>query len=84
MLQLIALFQKAKNGGQAPQALPSPATGARLPTGLPYPAGDWWRAVVVTGYMTGWRISGILGLLMEGLDQKDDRLGHSGKPRISL
>jgi hypothetical protein len=26
---------------------------ARMPEGLPYPAADWWRGVIVMGYMTG-------------------------------
>ncbi len=29
---------------------------------------DWWRGVLVMGYMTGWRISDILGLRREDLD----------------
>jgi integrase len=41
---------------------------ARMPTRQPYPAADWWRALVVTGYMTGWRISDMLGLRREDLD----------------
>lgn len=35
---------------------------AKMPTGLPYPPVVWWRALLVTGYMTGWRISDMLGL----------------------
>jgi integrase len=41
---------------------------ARRPAGLPYPAADWWRALVVMGYMTGWRISDMLGLRRVDLD----------------
>jgi integrase len=41
---------------------------ARLPRGLPYPAADWWRALMVTGYMTGWRIGDMLGMWREDLD----------------
>src|SRR5262249_4342542 len=33
---------------------------ARLPRGLPYPAAEWWRGVLVVGYMTGWRIGEII------------------------
>jgi integrase len=42
---------------------------ARMPEDLPNvsPA-DWWRALIVTGYMTGWRISDMLGLRREDLD----------------
>jgi integrase len=41
---------------------------ARFPAGLPYPAADWWRGLLVTGYMTGWRISELLGLRRDDLD----------------
>jgi integrase len=44
---------------------------ARLPTGQAYSPADWWRAILVTGYMTGWRISDMLGLRREDLDLKD-------------
>jgi integrase len=33
---------------------------ARLPQDLPYPAADWWRGLLVTAYMTGWRITALL------------------------
>jgi integrase len=39
-----------------------------MPEGLPYPAADWWRGLIVAGYMTGWRISDLLGLRREDLD----------------
>jgi integrase len=63
-----------------PKKLPTYVTGdhfaavyaacehAALPAGQPYPAADWWRAVVVMGYMTGWRISDMLGLRRDDLD----------------
>jgi integrase len=35
---------------------------AKLPNDQPYPAAAWWRAVLVMAYMTGWRISDMLGL----------------------
>jgi integrase len=41
---------------------------ARLPRGLPYPPADWWRGLIVYGYMTGWRISDMLGLRRDDLD----------------
>ena len=43
---------------------------ARLPKDQPYPAADWWRALLVMGYMTGWRISDMLGLRREDLDMR--------------
>lgn len=43
---------------------------ATHPAGLPYPAADWWRALLVFGYMTGWRISDMLALRREDLDLK--------------
>ncbi len=41
---------------------------ARVPAGLPYPAADWWRGLLVTAYMTGWRIGALLALRREDLD----------------
>lgn len=41
---------------------------ARYPADAPYPASDWWRALLIFGYMTGWRISEILALRREDLD----------------
>jgi integrase len=42
---------------------------ARMPHDIRnVPAADWWRALLVTGYMTGWRISDMLGLRREDLD----------------
>src|SRR5262249_52903024 len=41
---------------------------ARLPVDQPYPASDWWRALVVTAYMTGWRIGDLLALRRDHLD----------------
>jgi integrase len=42
---------------------------ARMPAGLANadPA-DWWRALVVMGYMTGWRIGDMLALRRDQLD----------------
>jgi integrase len=42
---------------------------ARMPEGLPNvePA-DWWRALIVMGYMTGWRIGDLTGLRRDDLD----------------
>jgi integrase len=38
------------------------------PTGLPYSAVDWWRGLLITAYMTGWRINELLSLRREDLD----------------
>jgi integrase len=63
-----------------PKRLPTYVTGehlaliyaacesATVPGQLPYPAADWWRGLIVFGYMTGWRISDMLGLRREDLD----------------
>jgi integrase len=49
-------------------AIYSACDAGRLPVGLAYPPGDWWRALVVTGYMTGWRVGDMLKLRREDLD----------------
>jgi integrase len=41
---------------------------ATMPRGLPYPAADWWRAILVFAYMTGWRIGDMLALRRDDLD----------------
>jgi integrase len=41
---------------------------ARLPRGLPYPPADWWRALIVTIYLTGWRIEQTLALRRADID----------------
>jgi integrase len=41
---------------------------ARYPKNQPYPAADWWRAILVFGYLTGWRIGAILRLKREDVD----------------
>jgi integrase len=65
---------------RVPKKLPTYVTGehfaaiyracdaARFPQGKPYSPADWWRALVVMGYMTGWRISDMLGLRRDGVD----------------
>ncbi len=65
---------------KAVKGLPSYVTGehvaaiyaacdtARFPAAQTYSAGDWWRALVVMGYMTGWRISDMIGLRRDDLD----------------
>jgi integrase len=41
---------------------------ARLPNDLPCSAADWWRGLIVTGYMTGWRIGSLLALRRADVD----------------
>jgi integrase len=41
---------------------------ARMPEGFPFPPSAWWRGLLVTGYMTGWRVSEILAMKREDLD----------------
>jgi len=41
---------------------------ATLPPGQHYSPADWWRALLATGYMTGWRISELLALQRDDLD----------------
>jgi integrase len=43
-------------------------TATSRPVGLPYRAADWWRGVLIFGYMTGWRIGSILSLRREDVD----------------
>jgi integrase len=44
------------------------ANVARFPRGLPYPPADWWRALLMMAYMTGWRISALLSLKRADVD----------------
>jgi integrase len=41
---------------------------AAMPEGQAYSAADWWRALLVTAYMTGWRIGQILALRWGDVD----------------
>ncbi len=41
---------------------------AKFPAALPYSAAEWWRGLLVTAYMTGWRISELLALRRTDLD----------------
>jgi len=44
-----------------PSSHRTPSTATRL-AGLPYPASDWWRGLLVIAQMTGWRIGELLAL----------------------
>ena len=41
---------------------------ARRPNAGPYEVADWWRALLVTAYMTGWRIGSLMALRREDVD----------------
>jgi integrase len=38
---------------------------AEYPDDQPYPAADWWRGILITAYLTGWRIGSLLALIHE-------------------
>jgi integrase len=41
---------------------------ARWPDEFPFTAADWWRGLLMTGYMTGWRIGELLALCRADVD----------------
>jgi integrase len=41
---------------------------AKQPADQPFPAADWWRGLVVTAYMKGWRIGDLLSLRRADVD----------------
>src|SRR5262249_42293693 len=41
---------------------------ATLPIGQPFSPADWWRALLVMGYLTGWRISELLAVDRQDVD----------------
>ena len=75
-LQKLPEIEFLKEPGKIPVYVPpehfdaiyQQANTARLPVGLPYPAGEWWRGLLVFAYMTGWRIAAILALRRKDLD----------------
>lgn len=42
--------------------------GMRWPEDQPFAAGDWWRGLLMTAYMTGWRIGSLMGLRWQDVD----------------
>ncbi len=67
------------------------AAQAIAPSDYAFSAGDWWRALLVTAYMTGWRIGDLLNLRREDLDPKGGRAlirhdaeGNEGKREESI
>ncbi len=44
------------------------ADAPRWPNDGPFAPCDWWRALLVTAYMTGWRIGSLLALRREDID----------------
>ena len=44
------------------------AGAARWPDAGPFDAADWWRGLLVTAYMTGWRIGSLLALRWDDVD----------------
>ena len=69
-LSVVPKFRMLKEPGKLPRyitpehfaALYNACRSATLPADLPYPASDWWQALLVFNYMTGWRISEPLAL----------------------
>src|SRR5262249_43245381 len=41
---------------------------ARWPEDQPYAAGDWWRGLLMTAFLTGWRIGSLLALRRADVD----------------
>lgn len=52
---------------------------ATFPQATGYSPGDWWRALLVTAFLTGWRISEILSFRREDLhrDETDRSIGEA-------
>jgi len=50
------------------QAIYAACDSARWPDCGPFCPADWWRALLVFGYMTGWRIGAMLALRWQDVD----------------
>jgi integrase len=69
-------FRMEKEPGRLPTYVPpedfakiyAACDQARLPDDQAYAAADWWRGLLVTGYMTGWRIGQMLALARADVD----------------
>lgn len=69
-------FEFLKEPGKLPTYIPPDAFAAmyqvcdqaKLPRDQAYPAADWWRGLIMCGYMTGWRIGAMLALRREDVD----------------
>jgi integrase len=69
-------FRMQREPGKLPRFVPpdhfaavyAACDAARLPEGLPYPPADWWRGLLIFGYMTGWRVGDMLALARDDLD----------------
>jgi len=75
-LPVVPRFRMLKEPGKLPRyvlpehfaAIYQACEGARWPDNQPYPAAEWWRGLIVTAYMTGWRIGALLSLRREDVD----------------
>jgi integrase len=69
-------FRMEKVPGRLPSYVPpehfaalyGAADTARWPARRPYAAAEWWRGLLVTAYMTGWRIGQLLALRRDDVD----------------
>jgi integrase len=69
-------FHMVKESGKLPTyvtgdhfaAIYAACDKATLPAGQPFQPTDWWRGLVVTAYMTGWRVGDLLGLRRDDVD----------------
>jgi integrase len=50
------------------EAIYATCHAATMPEAQGYSAADWWRALLVTAFMTGWRINELMTLLWEDVD----------------
>src|SRR5438445_422542 len=75
-LHEVPRFHMVKEPGKLPTyvtgehfaAIYAASEKAKLPSGQPYATADWWRGLVVTAYMTGWRIGDLLALRRDDVD----------------